>query len=97
MTKRTLPRVKSVEAAKTPLSLNVAWDDGTKSRVDLTGLVHSSRHFAVFAEDQAASSPNPELPDFLTALREQLGLRLEGQQGPGDVVVIDRAEKASAN
>jgi len=49
-----LPRVKSVEAAKAPLSLRVTWDDGTKSRVDLTGLVHSSRHFAVFAEDAAA-------------------------------------------
>ncbi|MEI9990898.1 MAG: hypothetical protein WDM86_12735 [Rhizomicrobium sp.] len=48
------PRVKAVEAAKEKLSLRVTWDDGTKSRVDLTGLVHSSRHFAGFAEDQAA-------------------------------------------
>ncbi|HEY0302658.1 MAG TPA: hypothetical protein VGC36_15030 [Rhizomicrobium sp.] len=40
--------------AKAPLSLNIAWDDGTKSQVDLTGLVHRSRHFRVFAEDQAA-------------------------------------------
>jgi hypothetical protein len=36
------------------LSLDVAWDDGTKSRVDMTGLVHTSRHFKVFAEDAAA-------------------------------------------
>ncbi len=54
MTKTTLPRVKAVAAAKAPLSLSIAWDDGTKSQVDLTGLVHSSRHFKVFAEDQAA-------------------------------------------
>ena len=52
--KNTLPRVKAVAAAKSPLSLSVAWDDGTKSQVNLTGLVHSSRHFGVFAEDQAA-------------------------------------------
>jgi len=49
-----LPRVKAVAPAKEPLSLRVTWDDGTHSRVDLTGLVHSSRHFAGFAEDQAA-------------------------------------------
>jgi hypothetical protein len=49
-----LPRVKAVRAAKAQLSLDVSWDDGTKSRVDLTGLVHSSRHFQAFAEDQAA-------------------------------------------
>jgi hypothetical protein len=54
MKKGALPRVKSVEAARAPLSLNVVWDDGTKSRVDLTGLVHSSRHFKGFAEDTAA-------------------------------------------
>lgn len=49
-----LPKVKAVEAAKAPLSLNVTWDDGTRVRVDLTGLVHSSRHFKVFAEDASA-------------------------------------------
>ncbi len=51
---KNLPRVKAVEPAKEPLSLRVTWDDGTKSHVDLTGLVHSSRHFSGFAEDQAA-------------------------------------------
>ncbi len=49
-----LPRVRAVAAGKAPLSLNVVWDDGSKSRVDLTGLVHSSRHFKVFTDDAAA-------------------------------------------
>ncbi len=49
-----LPRVKSVSAARQPLTLAVQWADGTKSRVDLTGLVHRSRHFAVFADDPGA-------------------------------------------
>lgn len=50
-----LPRVKRVGAsAKGALSLDIAWDDGTKSRIDMTGLVHTSRHFKVFAEDAAA-------------------------------------------
>ncbi|HXC54808.1 MAG TPA: hypothetical protein VNU97_05910 [Rhizomicrobium sp.] len=49
-----LPRIKSVQAARAPLLLDVVWGDGTKSRIDMTGLVHSSRHFKVFAQDAAA-------------------------------------------
>jgi hypothetical protein len=49
-----LPRIRSVQASKAPLSLDVIWNDGTKSRIDMTGLVHSSRHFKVFAQDAAA-------------------------------------------
>ena len=53
--KSALPRVRKVEAPKRyPLALDVTWDDGTKSRIDMTGLVHSSRHFKVFADDITA-------------------------------------------
>jgi uncharacterized protein (TIGR03435 family) len=36
-------------------------------------------------------------PNFREALKEQLGLRLEPQQGPVDILVIDRVEHPSAN
>lgn len=65
--------------------------------VDKTGLTGEYDFDLRYAEDEAASSPASELPDFLTVLREQLGLRLEGQQDTLDVIVIDGAEKASAN
>src|SRR6266516_389049 len=44
----TLPRLKAVSAARAPWTVNVTWADGTKDRVDLTGLIHRSRHFRVF-------------------------------------------------
>jgi len=49
-----LPRIKSVEAAKKRWTLNVAWTDGSKSRIDLTGLVHRSNHFRIFFDNPEA-------------------------------------------
>jgi Protein of unknown function (DUF2442) len=48
-----LPRVQSVSAAKAPWTLDVVWADGGKSRVDLTGLIHRSKHFRAFLDDPA--------------------------------------------
>jgi uncharacterized protein (TIGR03435 family) len=46
---------------------------------------------------EAPPPPDPNGPTIFTAVQEQLGLRLESQKGPVDMIVIDRAEKASDN
>jgi uncharacterized protein (TIGR03435 family) len=44
----------------------------------------------------ATENPNP-LPDFFTAIQEQLGLKLVSTKAPVDVLVIDHIERPSAN
>ncbi len=41
--------------------------------------------------------PNAEGPAIFSAIREQLGLKLEARKGPVEVLVIDRAEKPGGN
>ena len=40
---------------------------------------------------------DPNTPDLLTALRQQLGLKLESTKAPVDVIVIDGVEKPEAD
>jgi uncharacterized protein (TIGR03435 family) len=47
--------------------------------------------------DAPANLPATNGPDLFTALREQLGLKLESRKGPVEVMVIDHIEKPSEN
>ena len=38
---------------------------------------------------------DPDAPDLFTAIREQLGLKLEATKGPVEVLVIDSIEMAT--
>ena len=56
--------------------------------VDQTGLKGNFSLSLKWAPDGAAADSN--LPSIFTAVREQLGLRLESTKGPVDVLVIDQ-------
>jgi uncharacterized protein (TIGR03435 family) len=47
--------------------------------------------------DAGAAAPDSAGPSFFSALREQLGLKLEAGKGPVEVLIVDHAEKATEN
>jgi uncharacterized protein (TIGR03435 family) len=47
--------------------------------------------------DAGAQTQEPTGPSIFAALQEQLGLKLEAQKAPVDVIVIDHMERLSAN
>jgi len=50
-----------------------------------------------FGGNVPTAKPNNPKPDLSTAMREQLGLRLEATRGPIEAIVIDHVERPSAN
>jgi uncharacterized protein (TIGR03435 family) len=46
---------------------------------------------------QLPAASDPDRADLFTAIQEQLGLKLDSQKGPADVIVVDTAVKPSEN
>ncbi|MGH9606223.1 MAG: TIGR03435 family protein [Terracidiphilus sp.] len=49
------------------------------------------------AEQPADAAPEPSGPSIFTAIQKQLGLQLESQKGPVEVLVIDHVEEPTPN
>jgi uncharacterized protein (TIGR03435 family) len=52
---------------------------------------------AAHAVSEIDPPPDPNGSSLFTAIQEHLGLRLESTKGPVEMIVINRAEKASEN
>ena len=70
--------------------------------IDKTGLPNAYEFKMQFVPDEVAATKasadtDAAGPSFLTALQEQLGLRLEAAKGPVKIFVVDKVEKPSAN
>jgi uncharacterized protein (TIGR03435 family) len=68
------------------------------SVLDKTGLSGVYNIQLEWSPDGNASTPaSVSSPSIFTAVQEQLGLKLEPGRGPVEMLVVDHAEKASAN
>jgi uncharacterized protein (TIGR03435 family) len=66
---------------------------GGRHTVDRTGLTGVYRIELHWSPDNTAGLPADAPPEIVTALREQLGLRLQAATAPTEVLVIDSAER----
>jgi uncharacterized protein (TIGR03435 family) len=73
-----------------------------QSVVDRTGLT-GEYDITLQWDPEPVSGTAPETaklsehPDLFTGIRQQLGLKLEARKGPVEVLVVDQAERPSAN
>ena len=65
--------------------------------VDRTGLTGFFDVEIRFRPPNSATATDTNEPDLVTALGEQLGLRLESTRGPVQVTVFDRIERPTPN
>jgi uncharacterized protein (TIGR03435 family) len=78
------------------LALNLSNELG-RSVIDKTGLTGRYSFELKWTPDRVSPPSDTGGPSIFTALSEQLGLRLESERGPVEVLVIDRVERPSKN
>jgi uncharacterized protein (TIGR03435 family) len=93
--------MRDVPLAAVAAYLGNMYDRPVADQTDLTGTYDLDLEWTTdeiqFGGRFAAGSGESTLPGLFTALREQCGLRLESGKLPVNVLVIDHAEKPSAN
>jgi len=96
------------EAMSMDMLVNQLGNQLGRTVIDKTGLKGPYQINLEWTPEQAQSIGGPDGggegrassdtgPTIFTALQEQLGLKLESQKGPVDILVIDKIEKPSEN
>ena len=78
------------------LASQIEGNEGRKV-VDKTGLAGEYDFTLSYVDDRRANGGDQDGPSLFTAVQEQLGLRLEAQKGPVEMLVVDHADKPSQN
>jgi uncharacterized protein (TIGR03435 family) len=65
--------------------------------LDKTGLTGTYDINLQWTPDDGEQKTGPSRPSLFTAVHEQLGLKLESQKGPVEVLIVDRAERPTEN
>jgi len=94
-----------ISMAELARSLSLVMDRTVIDRTGFAGL--SDIHLTFLPDDSTGAMPPPppgaapalqmKSPSILTALQEQLGLRLESTRGQVEVIVVDQAERPSSD
>jgi uncharacterized protein (TIGR03435 family) len=79
------------------LSTFVQVDRPVLDRTGIRGVFDFSLKFADSAAELKRVLSEGDGPSIFTVIQEQLGLRLEGQKGPIEILVIDHVERATEN
>jgi uncharacterized protein (TIGR03435 family) len=90
---RTL-RFTSMSMAAFALNMNFYED---RPVIDQTGLLGNYDFTLKWTYDMSRENDPEAPPSLFTAIREQLGLRVDAVKGPAEVFVIDQLERPSAN
>jgi len=64
--------------------------------IDKTGLDGAYGFMVIYTPMNAANPPEGAPPDFFTAVEQQLGLKLEPNKAPIEVLVVDHADRTPA-
>ena len=73
--------------------LSIALKTPVIDKTGLTGNWDYDLEYANGSRSTVADGPSTTAPDLITAVREQLGLKLESKHGSVKILVIDHIEK----
>jgi bla regulator protein blaR1 len=104
LTAQGVPLVNLVRLLTRELGRTVIDKTGLTSKYDFTLKWTEEREAPMFKGTEGSqpgtggtSVPESSGPSIFTAVQEQLGLKLESEKGPVDILIIDHVEKPSEN
>jgi bla regulator protein blaR1 len=88
-----------IESLAKTLSRDLRGRIADRMVVDKTGLTGNFDFTLQWTPEESEGPPSPDSsgPSIFTAIQEQLGLKLESQKAPVEILVIDHVEKPSEN